>query len=103
LERELIACHAGHVAEARWYIEELTLGPALPHESPGDVEAVRFLLGRFRGRITPSIRRETRLIAHALVDAKRDAVRRLVEALCRRPLPVTLTDPVLTRLIEIVR
>jgi hypothetical protein len=39
-------------------------------------------------------------MAHALVDAHWPAVKRLVEALCRHRLPVTLPGPVVTRLIE---
>jgi hypothetical protein len=100
LEKELVACHAGHVAEARWYTEELALGPALPHRSAGDAEAVRFLLTRFPPQHTLSIRRETEAMAHALVDAEWDAVRRLVRVLCARRLPVTLPGSLVTRLIR---
>jgi hypothetical protein len=100
LERELIACHAGHVAEARWYAEELILGPDLPQESHGDAEAIRYLISRFPGQVTPAMRRETEALAYALVDDHWPAVRRLVEALCRHRLPVSLPGSVVTRLIE---
>jgi hypothetical protein len=92
------ACHAGHVAEERWH-EEIGLRSRLP-QSSGDAEAVRFLLSRFPSQRTPSIRRETALMAHALVDAQWPSVRRLVRVLCARRLPVRLPRPVVTRLIE---
>ena len=91
------------MAEARWYTEELALGLALPHDSPGAAEAVRFLLPRFPPQLTPSIGRATRLKAHAFLDEHWPAVRRLVEVLCARPLRVTLPGPVVTRLIETTR
>jgi hypothetical protein len=103
LERELIACHAGHVAEERWHEEELGLGtlPAVPrHGSQGDAAAVKYLIRRFPGQVTPSLRRETALMAHALLDDHWPAVRRLVRALCARRLPVTLPGPVARRPIK---
>ena len=78
----------------------LALARVFPHESPGDDEAVRFLFSRFPPQHTPKIRRESRLMAHALLDDHWPAVRRLVRVLCARPLPVRLSGPVVTRLIE---
>ena len=61
--------------------------------------ALDFLLGRFPRQHTASIVRETRLMAIALLDDHWDAVRRLVEALCRRPLPTRLPGPMVERIV----
>lgn len=79
---------------------EPTLPAVVRRESDGDAKAVRFLLGRFPSQHTRTIHRETRLMANALLDDHRPAVRQLVRVLCAHPLAVTLPGPVMTRLIE---
>ncbi len=57
----------------------------IPHGLPPKTVAIGS--GRNRaGRVARSIHRETRLVAHALLDDHWPTVKRLVEALCTRPL-----------------
>ena len=82
------------VTNSECWHEELGLGAPptlLRHGSRGDAEAIRFLVDHFPEQFTPVMRRETALMAEALVDAHWGSVQRLVETLCVSPLPVRIS------------
>jgi hypothetical protein len=95
----LIVVHAGSLAEERWWRDELGRTGNPLDQSRGDAHALDFILGRFPRQHTATIARETRLMAIALLDDHWEGVKRLVEALCRRSLPIRLSGRAVERVV----
>jgi hypothetical protein len=97
IEGQLVAIAAGPEAERLWWECELGHVGAMPARyregCAGDAYAPDYVLSRFRCENPAKLRRESRLLALALLDDPRTwhGVRRVVRLLCALPLPVSLS------------